>query len=58
MKLSEARKELARLEKLVHKLQDEKCAKHGHKRGNGAFTGYSYCKTCGSQIANDLFRRV
>lgn len=55
--LTEARRELKRWEKMVEKLQDERCAKTGHTKGRGAFDGYSYCKTCGSQIANADFGR-
>ncbi len=57
MKIREVRKEIKRLEKLLHELQDARCAKVGHKKGPGAFTGFSYCATCGSQIKNDLFKR-
>lgn len=55
--LQEARRALTLAQRLVDRLQDEKCAKSGHVRGGGAFDGYSYCKTCRSQIANTDFGR-
>lgn len=55
--LKEARRALKLAQKLVERLQDEQCAKKGHVKGGGAFEGYSYCKTCGSQIANADFGR-
>jgi hypothetical protein len=41
--------------KTVEKLRDRECARSGHVKGGGAFDGYSYCKTCGSQISNTDF---
>lgn len=55
--LKEAKRALKHWEKTVRKLQDEKCEKKGHIKGAGAFKGYSYCKTCRSQIANTEFGR-
>ena len=53
--LKEARRTLKLAQRLVTRLQDEKCARKGHIKGADAFEGYSYCKTCGSQIANTNF---
>jgi hypothetical protein len=53
--LTQARRELARWGREVQRLQDELCAKRGHSKGTGAFEGYSYCKRCGSQVANSAF---
>ena len=55
--LKEARRTLKLAQNLVNRLQDEQCAKKGHVKGGGAFEGYSYCKTCKSQIANEDFGR-
>lgn len=55
--LKEARRSLKLAQNLVWRLQDEHCAKKGHTKGGGAFEGYSYCKTCGSQMANTDFGR-
>jgi hypothetical protein len=55
--LKEARRELAHWYREVRRLQDEKCATKGHIKGPGAWEGASYCKTCGSQIANTDFGR-
>lgn len=54
--LQEARRALKLAQNLVSRLQNEQCAKKGHVKGGGAFDGYSYCKTCGDQVANDDFR--
>lgn len=55
--LKEARRTLKLAQNLVNRLQDEQCAKNGHIKGPGAWEGVSYCKTCGSQIANKDFGR-
>jgi len=53
--LKEAEINLKLWAKTVEKLRDRECARSGHIKGGGAFDGYSYCKTCGSQIANTDF---
>jgi RNA polymerase-binding transcription factor DksA len=51
-------REIKKFEKILRKKQTDKCKRVGHKRGNGAFSGYSYCRTCGAQIANEQFGRT
>lgn len=53
--LIEARKELKRWQDVVRRLEDARCAKVGHRKGPGAWGGFSYCLTFGGQIENDQF---
>jgi len=55
--LTEARRALKHWSKEVERLQDERCAKYGHAKGERAFAHYFYCKCCGGQIADWDFRK-